>query len=59
MESPEKRQLSLKGLKFVLDSKLDGPKDIENDVKKLGGSVASRVTEKVAALISTRGELPI
>lgn len=45
----------MKGLKFVLDSKLDKSKDVEEEIKKLGGSIGSRVTEKIAAVVSTKG----
>ena len=45
----------MEGLKFVLDSKLGRSKEeIEGDIKKLGGSVGSRITDKIAAVISTK-----
>lgn len=48
----------MKGLKFVLDSKLDRPKeDVEEIIKKFGGEVGSRVSEKIAAVISTKGKI--
>ena len=48
----------LKGLKFVLDSKLGRSKeDVEGDLKNLGGSVTLHVTKRTAALISSKGML--
>jgi NAD-dependent DNA ligase len=47
----------LKGFVFLLDSKLDRTKDeITKDIEDLGGRVSSRMSEKVAALISTKGQ---
>lgn len=49
---------TLDGLKFVVDSKVGRLKEkIEDDIKKLGGSLGSRVTEKIAAVISTKDNL--
>jgi hypothetical protein len=43
-------------LKFIVDSKLEKSKEkVEAEIKKLLGSVGSRVTEKIAAVISTKG----
>ena len=57
-EASANRPPTLEGMKFVLDSKLGRSKeDIEKDIKKLGGSVGSLVTDKIAALISTKGIL--
>lgn len=54
----KKNEAPLKGLKFVLDSKLDRPKeDVEEIIKKFGGEVGSRVSEKIAAVISTKGKI--
>jgi len=46
----------LKGFVFLLDSKLDRSKEeITKDIENLGGKVSSRMSEKVAAFISTKG----
>lgn len=46
----------LKGFVFLLDSKLDRSKEeITKEIEGLGGKVSSRMTEKVAAFISTKG----
>lgn len=48
----------LKGVVFLLDSKLDRSKEeITKDIEDLGGKVSSRMSEKVAAFISTKGRV--
>ena len=56
----EAKGLLLNNMSFVLDSKLEKSKskekEIEGRLKKLGGKLASRITEKVAAILSARSE---
>ncbi|EFX75651.1 hypothetical protein DAPPUDRAFT_55885 [Daphnia pulex] len=57
-KSDSKRPPTLEGLKFIVDSKLEKSKEkVEAEIKKLLGSVGSRVTEKIAAVISTKDNL--
>ena len=50
----------LKGLAFVLDTKLEKLKDsLKARIEKLGGKLTSRVSEKVAAVISARSNIEL
>jgi NAD-dependent DNA ligase len=50
----------LNNLTFVLDAKLEKSKskekEIEGRLKKLGGKLGSRISEKVAAVLSAKSE---
>ena len=49
---------SLKGVTFVLDGKVD-KETLKAKIEKFNGKVGSRVTDKVAAVITTKGTFDI
>ena len=46
---------ALKGMSFYLDSDLERPKvEIKDVIEKLGGRITSRISDKVAAVLSSK-----
>lgn len=46
---------ALKGMSFFLDSDLERPKvEVKNIIEKLGGRITSRISDKVAAVLTSK-----